>query len=199
MNSLSTITELKVRLQHEKFSCEAAADLLDELIELGPEAESLIPLLVSRLSDNSFPAASFTVVSLFEATRSPELLNYIRTPDFWARIGVHDRCQLFAAGVSDLEPGLLNYLWQHFSDPADSNRTLIVQGLAIFGSRSAIDVLDLIDSRISSELPERSLAAPSNDGTLNLKEHLERVELSLQQQFVHRVRETCLLIKARNP
>jgi len=195
MDSLHDITELRVRLQHERFDFDAAADLLDELRELGAAATPLMPLLVSRIADNSFPCGSTSAVELYLATRSSELLAHIRSAEFWSRVGLNDRCQLFSAGVADLQPELLTYLWQHYSDAGDPNRSFIVQGLAAVGNAAALDVLALIDSRLSSELPELSISAPSDDDAASVA--ISRVELSSQQQFVQRVRDAHRIIKTR--
>ena len=198
MDHLHSLPELKVRLQHEQFNITTALDLLGELRELGETAAPLVPLLVPRLVDGSIPCDSSSAVQIYLTTGNPELLAFIRTPEFWSRLNIYDKCQLFSGGIADLEPGLLSFLWENFAKPGEPMRRYVVESLGDAGTAAALDTLAVVDSRLSAEIPERAMSTPSEEEESGISGHLSRAELSAQQGFVKLVREAVERIKSRS-
>ena len=195
---MHNLTELKVRLQHEKFDGQTAFELLGELKELGETAAPLIPLLVPRLVDGSIACDSSSAVHIYLSTGNPELLAFIRSSDFWPRVGIHDYCQLFSAGLAELEPDLLRYLWENFAKPDEPMRRYVVESLGDAGSTAALDLLAVVDSRLSGEIAERSVSAQSQEDEPGIERYFEGAKLASQQGFVQLVREAAESIKSRN-
>jgi len=153
------ITEMKLRLIHDKLLYDEAVKIVTEMIEAGDEATHLMPLLIKRYKENTFSPSDVPIQSLVDLYRATLNQDLLKAMD--ERIGlnfmqVKFQCQFLRAGVQSLEESLITELWRSWQEPR-SDRDTIVLAFQDVGTQKALEMIDVIDYRLSGDLAERAL------------------------------------------
>jgi hypothetical protein len=173
---------------------EANSSLLTDLLALDPaEAQPSLSLLANRWRAGTFVINTGRLVDLCERFKDPALLESMRARGTLNELGTWDECRIYTAGVADVEPRLLTYLWQNWRDSYRPERPTVVSALGSSGGQEALNVLTAILPELAGSIPEKAVEAERDDSA----NPLAPVELRVDEAFLYSVRSAITKIRQR--
>lgn len=146
------IAEMRLRLTRGKpgtplevAQCQAISDIRTELKLHGVSATPLVRLLLELRSKGTVRFSVAQLADLYIDFRIPEVLSALRDEPNFSGCNPYMLCELFTAGITQLEDELLDYLWMNWNDAgSDSWSGLVISSLGDAGGPKSLEMLEVL-------------------------------------------------------
>jgi len=193
------LRQLRRRLARcESESFEEQVEMVKQILDLGKEAESLMPLLIEKYRSDKLIISPLWLVDLYVNTHDASLLQVMvekhQLPTCDSPDGIFQLCKLFDNGLPFMEESILTFLAKNqLAEPAS---LAAVKSLGKFGGELALEELEVVRYELSGELPEKKakwMLSPEED----FKHIVARLEYGAHEEFLNEVRSAIACIKQR--